>query len=482
MLKNELFDKVIEDLKAGYWKILNNPNKEIWSDTFYDQIGYPKEEIQSGFDIFLNKLLHPEDVELFRDNFLNYRNSAANFKQHIKIKHKKGNYIIFRCATNDELPVNIQSDTRLLFFFEVRLQPEQNIIKDNFYYRETAEMTSTGSWFVDFRNRKSYWDFETKKILGYPEDYIPSLRKSAEYYTEEYQQLAADLFFNCAVLGKPFQTEIKMLTKDSKELWVRAIGKPVYNDQDEIIGIRGVFQDIDQIKKKEIQLQQSIDVITSQNSRLFNFAYIVSHNLRSHTSNLSLLVALIDRIKEPDQRQELIDQLKDISHNLNTTITHLNEVVTIQTNKQQKELIRFEEILKLVTTGIGQFIKINNASITHDFNDCPEIEYIPAYLESILLNLITNAIKYKDPSRNPKINIKTCIEDNQKCLVVSDNGVGFDMQNVKDKIFGMYKTFHDHKDAVGIGLFMTKNQIESLNGSIEVDSTPNNGTTFTIRF
>ncbi|MAQ75848.1 MAG: hypothetical protein CL613_05900, partial [Aquimarina sp.] len=74
MLKNELFDKVIEDLQAGYWKILNNPKKEIWSDTFYDQIGYQKEEIKSGLDTFLNTLLHPEDVELFRDNFLNYRN------------------------------------------------------------------------------------------------------------------------------------------------------------------------------------------------------------------------------------------------------------------------------------------------------------------------------------------------------------------------------------------------------------------------
>ena len=413
---------------------------------------------------------------------MNYRNNAVNFKQHIKIKHKEGNYIIFRCATNDEIPVNIKSDTLLLFFFEVKLQPDQNIVKDNFYYRETAEMTSTGSWFVDFRNKKSYWDFETKKILGYPEDYTPSLKKSAEYYTEEYQQMAADLFFNCAVLGKPFQTEIKMLTKNKKEFWVRAIGKPVYNDQNEIIGIRGVFQDIDEIKKKEIQLQHSIDVITSQNSRLFNFAYIVSHNLRSHTSNLSLLVALINKVKEPDQRQELIHQLKDISDNLNTTITHLNEVVSIQTNKQKKELVQFEEILKLVTTGIGQLIKTNNATITQDFNDCPEIEYIPAYLESILLNLITNAIKYKHPLRDPKIIIKTFIVDNQKYMVISDNGLGFDMGAVKDKIFGMYKTFHEHKDAIGIGLFMTKNQIESLNGSIEVESLPNVGTTFTIRF
>ncbi|WP_103069164.1 ATP-binding protein [Aquimarina sediminis] len=483
MLQNELFNNIIRDSNAGYWKLYDNPEREVWSEKFYDNLGYEKEKVTTTIDYFLEHLLHQEDVELFRDNFFNYRCNTVHFRQHIKILTKKGEYKLFRCATNNELPVNIKSEISFIFFIEVKLDPEQNITKDNFYYKETAQMTATGSWYVDFAERKSFWDFETRRILEYPDDYIPSLKDSANYYAEDSRQQAADLFFNCAMVGTPFNTEIKMVTANNRIFWVRAIGKPVYNEDKEIIGIRGVFQDIDEIKRKELRLLKSIDIIASQNSRLFNFAHIVSHNLRSHTSNLSLLVQLIEDIDNPEEKIGLIKEIKQISYSLNTTIEHLNEIVAIHTNKdQQKKAIKFIDAFNLVTNGIGQMIAVSKTKFIIDFSDLEEINYISAYLESILLNLITNAIKYKHPDRDPVIRIRTYVNDDNKYLEISDNGIGIDMQLFKDKIFGMYKTFHYNKDAVGIGLFLTKNQVESLNGKITVDSEVDKGTTFTIEF
>ncbi len=483
MLQNELFNNVIKDFNAGYWELHTKPDKEIWSQKFYEQVGFDEEEIESTIDYFLEHLIHKDDVDVFRDNFLNYRKNNINFKQHIKILTKEGEYKLFRCATNDQLPVNIKSEINLIFFFEIKLEPEQDIAKDNFYYKETAQMTATGSWYVDFHKRKSYWDFETRRILEYPDDYIPSLKDSANYYAKDCRQQAADLFFNCAMAGTPFNTEIKMVTANKRVFWVRAIGKPVYNENKEIIGIRGVFQDIDDIKTKEIKLQRSIEIIASQNSRLFNFAHIVSHNLRSHTSNLSLLVQLIDGIEDPKEKIELIKEIKQISSSLNTTIEHLNEIVAIHTNRsQERKLIKFQDALKLVTGGIGQMISVSKTKIEADFENLEEINYIPAYLESILLNLITNAIKYKHADRDPLIQIKSYIDGNKKCIEVTDNGRGIDMKLFKDKIFGMYKTFHYNEDAVGIGLFMTKNQVESLDGTITVQSEVDKGTTFKIEF
>ncbi|MEW7289667.1 PAS domain-containing protein [Aquimarina sp. 2304DJ70-9] len=483
MLQNELFNNVIQDFNAGYWELYGDPDREVWSEKFYDTIGYSKEELSSTLDYFLGHLLHKEDVDVFRDNFLNYRKNSINFKQHIRILSKQGEYKLFRCATNDELPVNIKSEVNLIFFFEIKLEPEQNITKDNFYYKETAQMTATGSWYVDFHKRKSYWDFETRRILEYPDDYIPSLKDSAIYYAEDSRQQAADLFFNCAMVGTPFNTEIKMVTANKRVFWVRAIGKPVYNENKEIIGIRGVFQDIDDIKTKELRLQKSIDIIASQNSRLFNFAHIVSHNLRSHTSNLSLLVQLIEGIDNPEEKIALIDEIKQISSSLNTTIEHLNEIVTIHTNRhEERKLVKFQNALNLVINGIGRMVSKSKAKIEANFKEFEEIKYIPAYLESILLNLITNAIKYKHPDRDPVIHITTYIEGNNRYLKVSDNGKGIDMKLFGDKIFGMYKTFHYNKDAVGIGLFLTKNQIESLNGKITVESEVDTGTTFIVEF
>lgn len=483
MLKNQLFDTVIRDFDTGFWVVKKDPYREIWSDRFFEVLGYTKDEVTPSLDYFLENLLDKEDVPVFRDNFLNYRKNGIDFKQHIKIKNRDGDFQLFRCVTNYELPVDIKSDEPLIFFFKINLKPDRTLKKDNFYYKETAQMTSTGSWYVDFQKKESFWDFETLRILEYPEDYKPSLKDSANYYAKEHQQLAADCFFNCAMLGKPFNTEIKMVTAKGREFWAKAIGKPVYNEAKEIIGIRGVFQDIDDSKRKELRLRRSMDIIAAQNSRLFNFAHIVSHNLRSHTSNLSLLVQLIEDIEDPREKEELTKEIKGISHNLNTTIEHLNEIVTIHTNdKQERVSVQFKTTLKLVVDGISQMIRTSNAQILTDFNEVEEIKYIPAYLESIFLNLITNAIKYKHPNRDPVIHIKTYKKNARNYLEISDNGRGIDMKLFGNKIFGMYKTFHYNQDAVGIGLFLTKNQIESLDGTISVDSIVNKGTTFTIEF
>jgi len=148
MLQNELFDNVVKDFNAGYWELHNDPNKEVWSKKFYHSIGYQIDEIESSIDYFLEHLIHKEDIDAFRNNFINYKKSNLNFKQHVKICSKSGDYKLFRCATNDQLPVNIKSEVNLIFFFEIKLEPEQNLAKDNFYYKETAQMTATGSWKI----------------------------------------------------------------------------------------------------------------------------------------------------------------------------------------------------------------------------------------------------------------------------------------------------------------------------------------------
>ena len=98
------------------------------------------------------------------------------------------------------------------------------------------------------------------------------------------------------------------------------------------------------------------------------------------------------------------------------------------------------------------------------------------------MNLISNAIKYGHQDRKTVIDIYTYLEDNRPCLMIKDNGLGIDLKKYGNKIFHMYQTFHDREDAVGIGLFIVKNQVEMLQGSIEVMSTVDVGTTFIIRF
>ena len=107
---------------------------------------------------------------------------------------------------------------------------------------------------------------------------------------------------------------------------------------------------------------------------------------------------------------------------------------------------------------------------------------MPAFLKSILKHLLSNAIKYRHATRALKISVRTKIKNNKHLLVFKDNGIGIDLQKNGSKIFNMYRTFHDNDDAKGIGLFLTKNQVESLGGDISVKSILGEGTSFTIKF
>ena len=187
--------------------------------------------------------------------------------------------------------------------------------------------------------------------------------------------------------------------------------------------------------------------------------------------------------RTPEDKLDLILNVENISENLEEAINELNEVVTRQNDlKKERQIVKFKDALDVVIASTSSLIKRENAEIIAEFDKLNEINYISEYLESILLNLITNAIKYKHKGRKPVIYIQTYKEHGEAFLEVSDNGMGIDLDEHGDKMFGMYKTFHRHPEANGIGLFITKNQVETMGGSISVTSTVNIGTTFKIKF
>ena len=483
MLNDIQLNNILEDFDVAYWKVNLLTQGISWSPHFHTLTGRSQAE-EVSFDSFLNEILHKDYRYDFREKFQNLITGREAFNLELKLKMQNGKFRWFECRTLKNRENSLIDSAVLLFVNIHQAKRDQYTIEENFfYYRETAEMTSTGGWYLDSQTGAVYWDEVTKKILNCPHDYEPVPEDKMKFYAPGHQELAQEIFHKCSKYGIPFKVEIKMLTFHNSEFWVRATGKPVYNDDQEIIGIRGVFQDIDIQKTNEINLQNSLDIIAAQNSRLFNFAHIVSHDLRSHSSNLSLISQLLQESKNAQDKLDLLTNVNHIAGNLDKAIGRLNEVVTKQTAlKMEKKMVKFSDALEIVMASTSSLIKRENAQIIADFDKLNEINYISEYLESILLNLITNAIKYSQKGRKPVIYIQTYHENGNSFLEVSDNGMGIDLEQYGDKMFGMYKTFHRHPEAKGIGLFITKNQVEAMGGNISVTSTVNIGTTFKIKF
>lgn len=280
-----------------------------------------------------------------------------------------------------------------------------------------------------------------------------------------------------------FSFEYRMIAKNGTTVWLRDIVN-VERQEGKPILLRGIMIDITTQKENEAVLNKSLNMVTEQNKRLLNFSYIVSHNLRSHTSNIQSLAILIKESQDPKEKQKLIQLIETVSNDLNDTITNLNEVINIRKNVNLNV-----ENLKLVTfvlkslDSISESIREKNIKILGKIPPQATVEYNRAYLQSVLINIISNAVRYCKKTDNDRfIKFNYYEEQEFSVLEIEDNGIGINMQRYKDKIFGLYKTFSNNKDANGIGLFITKNQIEAMGGKIEIQSELNKGTLVRIYF
>lgn len=274
--------------------------------------------------------------------------------------------------------------------------------------------------------------------------------------------------------------EYRMIAKDGKIVWLRDIVNIIY-DHGKPNMLRGIMIDITHSKESENELNTSFEIVSEQNKRLLNFSYIVSHNLRSHTSNIASIVSFLENTDSQEEKNEMLQLLKTVSNSLNETMLHLNEVINIRTNISLVLVpLNLNEYISTALNVLTEQISKNDISILSHVPLDTIINYNPAYLESILYNIISNSIRYRHPDRTAIIKISYHIENNLKFLEISDNGIGIDLIKNADKLFGMYKTFTTNSESKGIGLFITKNQIDAMGGTITVESEPNIGTTFKI--
>lgn len=269
---------------------------------------------------------------------------------------------------------------------------------------------------------------------------------------------------------------------NGKYKWILDRGKVVVRDEKENpIRIIGTHTDITDQKEKEQILLEALKLVNDQKNKLLNFAHIVSHNLKTQSGNISSLVNLKESNMVDDD--EFFSYVNTVSKELSSTIENLVELVRVQNNiDYDREELNVNSYLDKVLNILVDDIHKNKITIVNKIDEDFTVNFNKSYLESILLNLTSNAIKYSDSNKEAYIEYTQELVDGYSVLVVKDNGIGIDLEKHKEEVFGLYKTFHTNENSTGIGLHITKNQIESMGGKIEVDSEVGAGTTFKVYF
>lgn len=233
----------------------------------------------------------------------------------------------------------------------------------------------------------------------------------------------------------------------------------------------------------EEDIKERTKVLVEYNQQLEQFAFIAAHNLRAPAARILGLGKVLELSEDKDDERTIIKNLISSTAEMDTVIKDLNVILEIKSNNSNYfTSVDLYEELTLVRSNLSKEIAETNASIHASFDDAPVILSVKPYVDSILLNLISNAIKYRNPDKEPVIDLKTEPAGEFICLTVSDNGLGFDVNQQRRNIFSLYKRFHFHVEGKGMGLYLVKTQVTALGGRIEVDSQVNEGTTFRVYF
>lgn len=285
-----------------------------------------------------------------------------------------------------------------------------------------------------------------------------------------------------------YSLEKRYIRKDGLETWVEIDVQCVRTPNGEIDYFIAFVSDINKRKAAEInqnkefhQSKMLAENLQKQVEQLNEFTRIIAHNLRSPVANLNFLIEFYRREEDPKEREGFFEQFVEVAKNLMGTIDDLSEALKVQNLRDiPRTTENLEAALNRARVALGIEIDQSQADVQSNFSEAPTLVMPRAYLDSIFLNLISNAIRYKKPEQAPVVRISSKREPHATKLIFEDRGLGIDLDRHGHRLFGLHQIFHKHPESRGVGLFITHMQVAALGGKIDVESAEGKGTTFVI--
>gem|GEM_PF-3206717 len=464
-------------------------NKLSLSDETYRIFGLEPQSEQANRELFYS-FLYPEDQSVFQTAFRNAVINGTEFNLEHRIRLRNGKERIVHDRGN--VIQDPQKGTKIIGTVQditERKLAEQQIKESNELYELVSKATNDAIWDWNIVTGEVFWGGGYDKLFGHK----PSGNKVVEtlstwvkkIHPEDKEKIVSGIFKALESNDTDYwEDEYRYIKCNGEIAYVQDRGHIIYNKNGKPVRMVGAMRDITAMKIASIEREKITADLIQRNKDLEQFTYIVSHNLRAPVANIiGLSGMLADEDVDNDMKKEIIAGLNASSEKLDSVITDLNHVLQLRNGLVENKIpVYFADVVNDIFTSISSLIERECAQIKFDFSEADKITTVKSYLYSIFYNLITNSIKYRQPTLNPVIKIRSYKCENKIVITFCDNGMGINLSTKREQIFGLYKRFHTHIEGKGLGLFMTKTQVEALGGRIGITSEVNKGTTFKIEF
>lgn len=510
----------------GSWEWFIENNRVSWSAEMKNIFGYDEDHLDIDFQTYINHL-HPDDRQMVEETIENsiQNNKDYSFEHRIFTRDGKLKWILGKGKPVYENG-NLIKFTGTGYDITKHKETEEALIKSRDYYLTILDDFPTLIWRCDINAKCNYfnktWLQWTGKLLE--QELEDGWLKGVH---PDDVQTCFNTFKEAFNARKAFSMEYRLQKYDGSYGWLLDAGKPIHDLSGNFIGYIGSCFDITEDKQRKEELRQAYEKLKQSNEELINaekllielnqnleqkvnqrtvelqesaaslkakndqliqmneymdnFVYAAAHDLKSPVANLKLVAKVLKKPADNVQKEIYIDTIDQLVTRLENTLDGLVQIIEVQSNINAiVKKVYFHEILEAIKNDLKTAIEKDAITIISDFEKYPAIHYFEPFLQSIIRNLVSNAIKYSSENRESFVKLTTHPDTSYIVLTVEDNGIGIDLKKHQKTLFKPFNRFTQQADGKGIGLHLIKNMVEKNGGKIEVESEPDKGTVFKI--
>ena len=353
-----------------------------------------------------------------------------------------------------------------------RKMAELNIRRSEEKFRRLIETMHEGVVYSDYDGKIQFVNTRFCEVTGYSPEELLGKQSVKNILAKD----SADLLNQKAELRKKGigdQYELKMRKKSGETVWALVNGVPLLDDRGEVAGAMDTYIDITDMKLAETRLK-------SINQELNTFVYKSSHDLKGPLASIKGLTSIAKYEVTDEAGLRYLGLITQSTDKLDQILTDLLETVKIKETAVVAEKIDVNALIKAVMDSLEHSPDFERVSFR--FNIKPDLFFYSdkKILISVMQNMIDNGVKYRRQEIDNSF-VAISIEENYAGIIikVEDNGLGIP-DEIQDKVFDMFYRGHSESKGTGLGLYIVKNAIEKLGGTIEIQSKTGQGTIFTI--